>query len=151
VRKELLRAPHCLWCGVSIAKSPWTYFCSSEHCVFQAQWAAVHCFAPPRRCPRPDKRATRYRGTALRWAVVFQRDLYRCECGSFHMTSNPKSGKAYEVPLAQLAVALHLPWPSRKVRLAKYKQKKRASRRNRILRHPEVDFPLETSSETVQA
>lgn len=149
MRRELLHVRHCLWCGVPIATSQ-AYFCSSEHIGLQARWAAEHYLAPPRRCPTPEKRVTRYRGTALRWAVVFQRNPYRCECGSFHLTSNPKSAQRYEESLAQLAVALHLPFPSRTDRLARYKERK-VSRRNESAVDSEIDVPRETSSGTVQA
>jgi hypothetical protein len=124
MRRDLLNASHCLWCGTSIAASESTYYCSDKHSELQAQWAFSQNPTATARCPTPRKRTTRFRGTALRWAVFTRKYPYRCQCGYFHLTSNPKSAKPYEKCLAELAVALHQPWPTRKVRLAEYEKYK---------------------------
>lgn len=122
MRRDLLEAAHCLWCGASIAGSKSTYYCSDEHSELRAESAAKATAATIGRCPTPRKRTTRYRGTALRWAVISQMYPYRCQCGSFHLTSNPKSAKVFEKPLKQLASALHQPWPPPKVSWSEYKR-----------------------------
>lgn len=122
MRRDLLEAAHCLWCGASIVSSKSAYYCSDEHSELRAQSAARATAAAIGRCPTPRKRTTRYRGTALRWAVISQMCPYRCQCGSFYLTSNPKSAKPLEKPLAQLADDLHQPWPPGKVSSSEYKE-----------------------------
>lgn len=127
MRKDLLHAPHCLWCGKSIAGSGSTYFCSAEHSERQGQWVCRKSTIATRRCSTPQKFMTRYRGTALRWAVFTQKSPYYCPCGFFHLTSNPKSAQPYERSLRHLAASLHQKWPKPKVRLAQYRQEPRAA------------------------
>jgi hypothetical protein len=139
MRKDLLDSPHCLWCGASIARSKSTYYCSAKHSDLQAYWACRQSTIMARPCPTPRKRVTRYRGTALRWAICTQKYPYRCQCGFFHLTSKPMSGKPYEKSLAELANALHLPWPNRKARMAEYKtnRKRRLGQATGNVSHPE--------------
>ena len=109
VRRDLLTMAHCLWCGATLRHGRGaTYYCSDTHADLQAQWASRAMTTPTAPCPTLQKLATRYRGTALRSAVFRGLSPYRCQCGSFHLTSKPKSAKKYAKTLEQLAVELHL-------------------------------------------
>ena len=109
VRRDLLTMAHCLWCGATLRRGRGaTYYCCDAHADLQALWASRAMTTPIAPCPTPQKLATRYRGTALRSAVFRGLSPYRCQCGSFHLTSKPQSAKKYAKTLAQLAVELHL-------------------------------------------
>lgn len=111
MRRDLLDAAHCLWCGVNLRRTRTkdTFYCCSEHADLQAHWASRAMTESTTACPTPQKLTTQYRGTAMRAAVFRGLSPYRCQCGAFHLTSSPKRAKRYAKTLAQLAAELHLP------------------------------------------
>jgi hypothetical protein len=74
--------------------------------MLAAEALAACISKPSRACPTPTKIRMTSRGSAFRCAILAKQYPYLCVCGTYHLTSQRKSGRWCEASLAELATVL---------------------------------------------